>query len=117
VITVRPDGRAHAAPVWGIWWGGTLWFGTGPQSVKGRNLAIDPRITVHLESGDDVAVLEGTAAAAVPDPADHVAFADAYEVKYGHRPDPAEGMYRVSPTTMLTWSESIFPHGRFRWRW
>jgi PPOX class probable F420-dependent enzyme len=117
VITVRPDGRPHAAPVWGIWWGGTLWFGTGPESVKGRNLAADPRIAVHLESGDEVAVLEGTAApVAVPEDA-AAAFADAYEQKYEVRPDVADGFYRVQPVTLLTWTETIYPHGKFRWRW
>lgn len=117
VVTVRPDGRPHTAPVWGIWWDGTLWFGTGPSSVKGRNLAADPRLAVHLESGDEVAVLEGTAAPAAVPPAEVTAFADAYQAKYSFRPDPSDGMYRVQPATMLTWNESVFPHGKFRWRW
>ena len=61
VCTTRPDGRPHAMPVWGVWVDDTLWFSTGDGSVKARNLAADPRVAVHLESGDDAVMLEGTA--------------------------------------------------------
>ena len=59
--TVRPDGRPHATPVWGVWVDETFYFGMGPRSVKARNLAANPALVVHLESGDDVVVLEGVA--------------------------------------------------------
>ena len=28
VSTMRPDGRQHATPAWGVWVEGTLYFGT-----------------------------------------------------------------------------------------
>ena len=59
VCTTRPDGRPHAAPVWGLWADDALYFGTDPASRKGRNLAENPELVVHLESGDDVVILEG----------------------------------------------------------
>src|SRR3712207_802185 len=68
VATTRPDGRPHAAPVWGVWLDGAFYFGTGRTSVKGRNLAANPALTVHLESGDDAVILEGVAEP-VTDPA------------------------------------------------
>src|SRR5206468_1261755 len=61
VATVRADGRSHAMPVWGVWLDGAVWFSTDPVSLKGRNIARDPRIVIHLESGDEVAILEGVA--------------------------------------------------------
>lgn len=61
VCTTRPDSRPHAIPVWGLWLEDTLWFSTDPDSYKARNLATNPELVVHLESGDEVCVLEGEA--------------------------------------------------------
>jgi len=61
IITTRPDGRPHAAPVWGIWMDEVFYFSTGARSIKGHNLARNRSLVVHLESGDDVVILEGTA--------------------------------------------------------
>ena len=58
ICTTRNDGAPHSKPVWGVWSDG-LWFSTGTNAVTGRNLARDPRISVHNESGDDVVILEG----------------------------------------------------------
>ena len=59
VTTTRADGRPHAMPVWGLWLDGALWFSSDPDSVKGRNLAARPDAVVHLESGDEVCILDG----------------------------------------------------------
>src|SRR5712692_1387743 len=59
--TTRPDGRPHAMPVWGVWRDGVLYVGTDRGSRKARNLAANPACVVHLESGDDVVILEGVA--------------------------------------------------------
>src|SRR5579884_1076081 len=61
VCTTRPDGRPHAAPVWGLWMDDALCFATDPASRKGRNLTARPACVVHLESGDDAVIIEGTA--------------------------------------------------------
>ena len=34
IATTRPDGRPHAAPVWGVWLDDALWFGTMGQKVR-----------------------------------------------------------------------------------
>src|SRR5712692_7847554 len=44
IASTRPDGRPHAAPVWGVWLDRVLYFSTGPSSVKGRNLAARPDV-------------------------------------------------------------------------
>jgi len=59
VCSTRADGRPHAMPVWGLWVDGAVWFSTDPASLKARNLAARPEVVVHLESGDDVVVVEG----------------------------------------------------------
>lgn len=61
VYTVRPDGRPHAKPVWGVWLEDQLVFSTHPDTITARNLAANPALVVHLESGDQVAIVEGTA--------------------------------------------------------
>ena len=63
ICTTRPDGRPHSIPVWGFWLDGALYFGTARSTRKACNLAHNPAISVHLESGDDVLILEGTAVA------------------------------------------------------
>jgi len=62
IATVRPDGRPHAAPVWGIWLDGLFYFSTGKESRKARNLAANPSVAVHVEGpGGEVVILEGVA--------------------------------------------------------
>jgi PPOX class probable F420-dependent enzyme len=119
ICTTRADGRPHAMPVWGIWQDGELIFSTGTGSVKGRNLRRDPRVVAHLESGDDVVVLEGTVAE-VTEPDVLAPWVDAYEEKYSFRPDPSDEdgvVYRVVAERAYTWIEQDFPNTAARWRW
>ena len=37
--TVRPDGRPHVTPLLGIWLEGALYFCTGPNERKAKNLS------------------------------------------------------------------------------
>jgi hypothetical protein len=79
VATTRPDGRPHSRPVWGVWLDGAVWFGTGSLAVG--NLAENPEVTVHLESGGEVVIVEGRAEP-VSDPARLGPVLDAYNRKY-----------------------------------
>ena len=56
LATVRPDGRPHVTPVWGVWVDRELYFDGLPTTRWGRNLAANPQATVHLESADDVVI-------------------------------------------------------------
>jgi PPOX class probable F420-dependent enzyme len=117
ICTTRADGRPHAAPVWGLWLGGAVWFSTARDSSKGRNLARSPAALVHLESGDETVILEGV----VEEVADGAAlerFADAYEAKYAFRPDPGEAgsvTYALRPRVAQTWREADYPLTAARW--
>jgi pyridoxine/pyridoxamine 5'-phosphate oxidase len=105
IVTAGPGGRPHAAPVWGLWLEDALVFGTSPDSRKGKNLSRDPRVVVHLESGDEVVILEGAIERASID--DRIA--DAYGAKYEFRPEPSEGWFWLRPFSALAWLESDFP--------
>ena len=59
--TTTPSGAPHAAPVWGVVTGETLYLYTERSTVKARNLAADPRVVVHLESAEDVLIVRGVA--------------------------------------------------------
>jgi general stress protein 26 len=60
--TAGPDGRPHAAPVWGIWSEGLFYFSTGKESRKARNLAANPSVAAHIEgAAGEIVILEGIA--------------------------------------------------------
>jgi PPOX class probable F420-dependent enzyme len=61
VVSVWPDGRPHAMPVWGVWDDASLLFSSGGRSRKVRNLRADPRCVVAVQDTNDPVVLEGTA--------------------------------------------------------
>jgi len=117
ICTTRADGRPHAMPVWGVWVDDALLFSSDPESLKGRNIAARPGAVVHLESGDDVVVLEGQIT--TMDQERLEAFVDAYDAKYNHRVDvtnAAFGLYQLVPDRVLAWRETDFPTSATRFR-
>jgi hypothetical protein len=113
VVTVRPDGRPHAVPVWGAWVDRCFYFDGGGR--KAKNLATNPAIVVHLESGDEVVIVEGVVdRTAVPAPDRFVRIQDAYAAKYDYRPETAGQLYTVRPRTVLAWHN--LPQDATRWR-
>jgi hypothetical protein len=111
VVTASLDGQPGAAPVWGVWMEGALIFGVGRSSRKGRHLTANPRTVVHLESGDDVVIVEGRADI-VTDTAFLERMTPLYAAKYDFTPNTADGdsLYlRVQPRSVLAWREQDFP--------
>jgi Pyridoxamine 5'-phosphate oxidase len=100
----------HASPVWALWRDGAVVFSCSPRSRKARELARDPRVVVHLESGDEVVIVEGEAEATAAD----APLIDEYERKYAYRADPGEGWYRVVPRRVLAWTERGYPRDATR---
>lgn len=51
LATVREDGRPHAAPIWFVLdpETGDLLFNTGAETIKGKNLRRDPRLTIVVD--------------------------------------------------------------------
>ncbi len=46
LATVRSDGRPHVMPIIGLWFEGEFYFVSGERTLKGRNLAREPRCVV-----------------------------------------------------------------------
>lgn len=61
LCTLRDDGSPHVTPVWFLYRPDTFWISSGEYSVKIRNLANDPRVSLALEDGNWPAVAEGRA--------------------------------------------------------
>ncbi|MEV4615775.1 pyridoxamine 5'-phosphate oxidase family protein [Kitasatospora sp. NPDC049258] len=121
VCTVRPDGRPHAMPVWGVWLDGALWFSSSRQSRKARNLAERPDCVVATDDPHRPVVLEGRAAA-VTEPAAIAAFLAGLNAKYRTDYgidflDPAvNATFRVRPTAVIGLRQEDFTGSPTRWR-
>ena len=59
VATTRPNGRPHVMVVWALWMNNVLYFSTGKESVKARNLAKNPNCTMCTENAAEAVILEG----------------------------------------------------------
>jgi hypothetical protein len=122
ICTTRPDGRPHATPIWGVFFEGNVYFDGSPETRRGKNLAANPAITVHLESGQDVVIVEGVVEQITPpDRAFAERLAATYAAKYGalgYSPAPETwdggGLYRVTHRTVIAWT--TFPGDMTRWR-
>jgi hypothetical protein len=94
--TVRPDGRPHVTPLIGAWTAGAVYFCTGANERKAKNLAQNPHCILTtggntLADGLDI-VVEGTAVQ-VSDEAELGRVADVYESKYGARFTEPDGTW------------------------
>jgi len=114
VVSSSREGRPHAAPVWGIWAEGTFFFATDAASRKARNLHLNPQVVVHLESGDEVVILEGRVE--VVDDKSLQARLDAiYFAKYAFHMEGGP-IYRVQVEKALAWRERDFPSSATRFQ-
>lgn len=95
VCTVSPGGLPHATPVDGLWLDDQLFFGGSPQTRRNRNLADNPAVCIHLESSDDVVILQGEARLRTLDQGVALRLAEASAQKYGYAPQPAD--YAATP--------------------
>jgi PPOX class probable F420-dependent enzyme len=115
LTTVRGDGQAQSTPVWFLWDGDSFLLYSQPGAQKVRNLAANPKVSLHLNDdgdGGDVVTFEGEATVEPGTPrADRV---DGYLAKYetaiaalGYEPGPFARTYstpiRVRPTRVRAW--------------
>ncbi|MGO8905125.1 MAG: pyridoxamine 5'-phosphate oxidase family protein [Solirubrobacteraceae bacterium] len=116
--TVRPDGRPHVTPLLTVWHGDALYFCTGPDERKAKNLRRNRHcvLTTGQNGLDGLDVVVEGQAVEVGDAAELDQVASVYEAKYGLRFTAPEGtwsglsdairartvsLYRVTPTTIL----------------
>ena len=103
IATTRPDGKPHSRPVWGVWLDNAFYFSTG--SLAAPNLVTHPAITVHLESGSQVVIIEGVA-----EPISNIVLVEQvvslYNQKYNWNVDPYNlpgPFYAVRPQVAFGW--------------
>jgi PPOX class probable F420-dependent enzyme len=120
VATVRPDGRPHVMPVWGVWDDGAVWFSSSNGARKSRNIAANSECVVTTSDANEPVVVEGVAERVA---AAHVIarFAQLVNEKYETEIpvefyDPAENtVFRVTPRTVIGLTESDFTGSPTRW--
>jgi hypothetical protein len=131
LATVRPDGRPHVTPLIAVWLEGALYFCTGEDERKAKNLTDNAHCILTtgcntFNEGLDL-VVEGEAVR-VSDKARLQRLADAYEAKYGSdwhfevregAFNGAEGnialVYKVTPTTAFGFGKGE-SFSQTRWR-
>ncbi len=109
IASTRPDRRPHTRPVWGLWEDGGFHFSTG--SLAARNVRTNSDVTVHLDSGSEVVILEGTIAV-TESLSRRSALVRRYNAKYAWHSDPErpEEWYEVRPQVAFGWI--VDPTGR-----
>jgi len=113
--TVRPDGCPHSMVIWCIWLDNALYFSTGADTRKAKNLATNPSCVMCTENAAEAVIVEGRARqlalAEIPEPAFEI-----YQRKYGWKLDPEMGpVYKVTPRVVFAMPEKLFPDGATRW--
>lgn len=59
LATVRPDGRPHVVPRWGVWVDGCFFYDGAPTTRHALNLAENSACSLNLESGTETVIVEG----------------------------------------------------------
>lgn len=107
LATARPDGRPHVVAIWGMWVDDAFYCGGAPETRWLRNVAANPAVALHLESGDQVVIVEGEMALYTPDSDLAARLNQASLAKYGVASDPndaSEATWRLQPRTVLAWT-------------
>lgn len=114
VCTATTGGTPHAAPLWGAWVDDRLFFEGSPATRWGRNLTANPQATVHLESGSDVVIVEGTILDE-DDVGETLAerIAKSFAARYNGYRTQSRGFFILVPRVAFAWSR--FPHDATRW--
>jgi len=108
-----PGGRPHVVPRWCVYVDGKIYYDGSPETRHARNIESNPEISVHLESGTEAIILEGTAAPAEkPSVEFGRRLSEAYKKKYkelGYAPEPnswdAGGLFVFTPRQCIAWSK------------
>lgn len=111
--SVRPDGRPHSVPRWGVWLDGRFWYDGAPSTRHTRNVEQNPAVTLTLESGTEVVIVEGESHATRADPDGLGARLSEAFAKYadsGYEPDAGSwsgadggGLRVITPIRAMAW--------------
>ena len=99
-VAAHGGGGPHPRPVWGVWNDQRLHLSIGSPALR-RLIQRDPAVTVHLDSGVDVVIVEGTIVGS--DESAHLY--EAYDEKYDWHYTTEEygALTTVQPRAVLAW--------------
>jgi general stress protein 26 len=130
LATTRPDGRPHQAGVGAVWDDGNVYFVSGPETRKSRNLAHNRNCAVSMALPGMDLIFEGAAERVTDDetlqrlakryaaggwPATVEDGAFTYDYSAPSAGPPPWNLYQLSPTTVFG-VMSDAPGGATRWR-
>jgi hypothetical protein len=112
LCSARPDGRPHCVPRWCVYVDGLVYYDGSPQTRHARNIMHNPHVSLHLESGSQAIILEGTSApAGKPSAGLAGRLVQAYRAKYaemGYAPKADQwdegGLYVFTPRQCIAWT-------------
>lgn len=101
--STRPDGRAHLAPIWHVWHEGRIYVVTQSSSVRARNIAHQPAVSLSLPDPMNVLIVEGTARTAQEQ---KEALKPLFQAKYNWdftTDNPYNLIIEVTPRKVMAW--------------
>lgn len=121
LATAGNDGAPHLIPIWGAWVGDRWYVEGGPVRWQ-RNLRANPKLAIHVEFGEEVVMVEGSATQLV---APESPLAEAllagyakYKPAANYEADAANwaqgGLWELQPIRAFAWSELGKDATRFR---
>ncbi len=126
LATVSASGTPSAMPVWGVWSDDDhrFMFSCSPNARKARNIRVNPRVVITVDSTEEAVSVEGHAAA-LTDTARIDTWIDRYVAKYSSEVPEGLGdfvrshaMFEVVPTVAfaIIEREVEFATRATRWR-
>ena len=121
LATTGADGAPHVIPIWGAWVAG-LWYVEGGPTRWQRNLRENPQMAIHIEIGDELVIVEGSATELIA-PASPLAYSilagyAKYRAAKGYAASAANwtegGLWELRPVKAFAWS--VFPDDMTRFR-
>lgn len=110
--SVRPDGRPHVVPRWGVFIDNRFFYDGSPETRHAQNILENPNVYLHLESGDQVVMMEGVSKPAEKPTTEFAQqLAETIGNKYGkdgYSPKPDQwdegGLYVFTPHQCIAWT-------------
>lgn len=122
--TCDPHGAPHAVPVWGAVLRHDLYLFSERRTARARHVAANPQVVVHLESAEDVVIVNGV----LEDlglPEGHPSILRALETKYTAPEDARylpsadpdfDVLWRLRPQRAMLWRLEEYETSQARWR-
>jgi len=112
LCSVRPDGRPHVVPRWGVFMDDKFFYDGSPETRHAQNIVGNPNVSLHLENGEKAIIMEGISQPAEKPKSDFaIKLAKAISEKYaalGYSPEPTQwdegGLFVFTPRQCIAWS-------------